>query len=169
MSHAFSVMSVRESVTSNICSHLSSGADDPCLLDVTRSHHFKGLCINLNSFETSQTTCPIPQHHIPEELNFVGVSTMRRGGLVRLFCVKTVTPCHPHSPFNRSYVSIRLFHLMKQHFWNEVCSMCSYLNAYSKGSGIVIDMLDVTPMCCNFCPCANRTWCGLHGVDVAVT
>jgi hypothetical protein len=58
------------------CSHLS--ADDPCLLDVTvycwvkGSHHVKGLCVSLNSFETSETTHPITQHHIWEKLDFCG-------------------------------------------------------------------------------------------------
>jgi hypothetical protein len=98
MSHAFSVISVHESVTSKMCSNLSSGTHDPRRLDVTvccwvkGSYHFKGLCINLNSFETSDSPHPITQHHIPEELIFMDVSTMRRGGLVRLFCVKTVIP-----------------------------------------------------------------------------
>jgi hypothetical protein len=78
MSCAFSVMSVPGSETSKICSCLSSGVDDPHLLDVTvccwvkGSHHFKELCFNLNSFETSKTTHPITQHHVPEELDFCG-------------------------------------------------------------------------------------------------
>ena len=66
-------------------------------------------------------------------------------------------------------VLIRLFRLMKQHFWNEVSFMYSYVIAYSKGSGIVTDMLDVTRTCYNFCPCGNCAWCGLHVVDVAAT
>jgi len=87
MSHAFSVMSVHESVTSKMCSNLSSGADDPRLLDVTvccwvkGSYHFKGLCINLNSFETSDSTHPITQHHIPEELDFCGCEYHEKRGL----------------------------------------------------------------------------------------
>lgn len=78
MLHAFSVMFVYESVTSKIGSCLSSGADCPLVLDVTvccwvkGGHYFKGLCITLNSFATSETLHPITQHHIPEDLDFCG-------------------------------------------------------------------------------------------------
>ena len=124
---------------------------------------------NLNSFETSETTHPT--NHTashPKRTEFFWMWIPWEEEAWWDCCVKSVIPSHPHCPFNRSCVFIRLFHLMKQRFWSEVCYMYSYLNAYSKDSGIITDMSGVIPTCYNFCPCGNSTWCGLHGVDLAV-
>jgi hypothetical protein len=64
----------------NISSSHSSGADDPGVSDMmlccwaSGTHH---LCVHIHFFETSGTTHPITQHHIPAELGLHGLRPLK--------------------------------------------------------------------------------------------